>query len=83
MGLIFKMAILHLSIRASEPCIFAIFKPTIFKFWILIGDYIRINETFGVFLFIFIGSEIELGLRTSQIKIFFMIYPHFLRIFPS
>jgi hypothetical protein len=26
------MAILRLSIRPSEPCIFAIFKPTLFKF---------------------------------------------------
>jgi hypothetical protein len=34
---IFKMAILRLSIRLSEP--------TIFKFWILIEDYIRINDT--------------------------------------
>jgi hypothetical protein len=37
---IFKMAILHLSIRTFEPCIFAIFKPTIFKFWIILEDYI-------------------------------------------
>jgi hypothetical protein len=35
---IFKMGILRLSFRPSEPCIFANFKPTIFKFWILIED---------------------------------------------
>jgi hypothetical protein len=30
------MAILRLSIRPSEPCRFAIFRPKIFKFWTLI-----------------------------------------------
>jgi hypothetical protein len=49
MEAIFKMTILHLSIRQPEPGIFAIFKPTIFKFSILIEDYIRINDTFGFF----------------------------------
>jgi hypothetical protein len=46
------MAILHLSIRSirtSEPCIFAIFEHIIFKFWILIEGYIKINDTFGFF----------------------------------
>jgi hypothetical protein len=42
------MAILHLSIRLYEPCIFAILKPTIFKFWRLIEGYMRINETLGL-----------------------------------
>jgi hypothetical protein len=67
---IFKMAILHLSIRPSESYIFAIFKPTIFKFWILLEDYIRINDTFGFFDSSPISSKIELGLGPSQIKIF-------------
>jgi hypothetical protein len=53
---IFKMVILHLSI-----------KPTIFKFWILIENYIRINETFEFFDSLCIRSEIELGLGPSQI----------------
>jgi hypothetical protein len=65
------MAILHLSIRPSEPCIFAIFTPTIFKFWILIETYLRINDTFGFYDSLFISSEIELGLGPSLIKIFF------------
>jgi hypothetical protein len=64
------MAILRLSIRPSEPSIFAIFKPTIFKFRILIGDYIIINNTFGFLDALSIGSDMELGLGPSQIKIF-------------
>jgi hypothetical protein len=67
---IFKMAILSLSICSSEPCIFAILKPTIFKVWILIEEYIRIKDTFGFFDLFTISSEIELGLGPSQIKIF-------------
>jgi hypothetical protein len=70
---IFKMVILHLCIRPSEPCFFAIFKPTIFKFWILIEDYIRINDTFGFSDSFSISSEIELGLGSSQIKFFLFI----------
>jgi hypothetical protein len=65
------MAILRLSVRSPMPCIFAIFKPTIFKFQILIEDYIRINETYGFFNSSSISPEIELGLAPSQIKIFF------------
>jgi hypothetical protein len=63
------MAILRF--RPSKPCIFAIFRPTIFKFRILIEDYIRINVTFGFFDLM---SEIELGLGSAQIKIFLIIY---------
>jgi hemolysin-activating ACP:hemolysin acyltransferase len=33
------MAILRLSMRQFEPFIFAIFQPTIFKFWVLIENY--------------------------------------------
>jgi hypothetical protein len=77
------MAILRLYIRPSEPCIFDIFKPTIFKFRILIEDYMRINKTFGFFGLLSISSEIELGLGPSKIKIFFkIIFHHFLRHFP-
>jgi hypothetical protein len=71
------MAILHLSIRLSERCSFAIFRPTIFKFGILIEDYVRINEMIGYFDSLSISSDIELGLRPSQI----IILHHFLRIF--
>jgi hypothetical protein len=74
------MAILHLSIRPSQPCVFAIFKPAISKFWILIEGYIRINNTFGISDSLSISFEIELGLGPSQIKIFFIIFHHFLRI---
>jgi hypothetical protein len=66
---IFKMAILRLSIRPSEPFIFAIFKPTILKFEILIENYMRINDPFGFFDSLSIISEIEPGLGSSQIKI--------------
>jgi hypothetical protein len=58
------MAILHLSIRPSEPYIFAIFKPTIFKFWNLKGDDIRINDKFGFSDSLSINYEIELGFES-------------------
>jgi hypothetical protein len=70
MDSIFKMAVLRLIIRPSEPCIFAILKPKIFKFWIHIEDYIRNNNTFGFLDSSSKISEIELGLRPSQIKVF-------------
>jgi hypothetical protein len=66
---IFKMAILRLSIRLSELCIFAVFRPTIFNFWILIEDYTRIIVTFEFSDFLSISSEIEVELGPSQIKI--------------
>jgi hypothetical protein len=71
------MAILHLSIRPSERCLFAIFRPTIFKFRILIEDNIRIIEMIGFFDSLSISFEIELGLGPSQI----IIFQHFFRIF--
>jgi hypothetical protein len=73
---IIKMAILHLSIRSSEPCIFI---STIFKNWNLIENYIRINDTFEFFDSLSISSEIELALGSSQIKFFLIIFHHFLR----
>jgi hypothetical protein len=78
----FKMAILRLSIRLSEPCIFAIFRPTLFKFWIIIEEYIRFNETFGFFDLLSISSETEFRLGPSQIRIFKIVFHHLLRIFP-
>jgi hypothetical protein len=62
----FKMAILHLSLRPSEPCIFAILKPRIFKLDYIEEDYIRINDTFGFFDLSSTSSEFELGLGSSQ-----------------
>jgi hypothetical protein len=56
-----KMAILHLSIRPSEPCI-----------------HFRHFQTYNLQIL-----QIELGLRPSEIKIFFIIVLHFLRIFRS
>jgi hypothetical protein len=47
MDSIFKMVILRFPISPSEPCIFAIFKPKNFKFWIPIENYITTNETPG------------------------------------
>jgi hypothetical protein len=55
------MAISHLPIGPSEPCIFAIFESAILKFWIPIENYIIINDTIGFFDSFFISSEIELG----------------------
>jgi hypothetical protein len=46
------------AIRPSEPCLFAIFKPTIFKFWMLIADYIKINHIFEFLDLLAISSEI-------------------------
>jgi hypothetical protein len=76
----------------SEFVFKIIFRPTIFKFWILIENhirirvciriYIRINDSFGFFDSSPISSEIELGLGPYQIKIFFYIFYHYLRIFP-
>jgi hypothetical protein len=74
---IFKMATLHLSIRPSESCIFDIFKPTIFKFWMHLEVYIRINDTFGFFASFSISSEIE------PFKLRFFYYSSsVLRMFP-
>jgi hypothetical protein len=56
------MAILRL--RPSDPCIFAIFKTTNFKFWILIENSITTNDTMG---FIVSSSGIELDLGPSRI----------------
>jgi hypothetical protein len=75
---IFKMAILRFPISPSEHCIFAIFKPTNFKFWILITNYITKNDTSGFFDKLSISSEIELTLGPSRIKGFFNISSHFI-----
>jgi hypothetical protein len=52
------------------------------QFWILIADYIKINDTFGFFDSSSKSSEIELGLGPSQIMIFHIVFHHFLRILP-
>jgi hypothetical protein len=67
----------------GEICIFVIFKPTIFKFWILIEDYIRINETFGFFDSLPKSSEIGFGLGPSQIMIFLNLISSLLEDFPD
>jgi hypothetical protein len=56
----FKMAILRFPISPSEPCIFAIFKPTNFIFWILIENYTTTNDISGFFDYLSISSGIEL-----------------------
>jgi hypothetical protein len=66
------MAILHLSIRPFEICIFAIFKLTVFKFFIIKEDFVRTNDTFGVFNYCLLSSDIELGLGPCRITIFFI-----------
>jgi hypothetical protein len=60
------MAILRLSIRPPEPCIFTIYKPTIFKFCI----HIIINKTAPFFDPLFECFENELRLGPSQIEVF-------------
>jgi hypothetical protein len=65
------MVILRFRMRPPEPCVFVIFKPTNFKFWILIENYIKTNETTGFFDKLSISSGIELELGPSRIKVFF------------
>jgi hypothetical protein len=72
---IFKMAILRFPI--TEPCIFVIFKPINFKFWILMKHYITTNDTFEFFDKLSISYEIELELGPSRIKGFFNFLRHF------
>jgi hypothetical protein len=60
-------SIFNLSVRLS-----LLFSPfSDLQPWILIEDYIRINDTFGFYDSSSIRSEIELGLEPSQIKILF------------
>jgi hypothetical protein len=70
------MAILRFPISLSEPCIFVIFKPINFKFWILIKNYITTNYTFGFFDKLSISSGIEVELGPSRIKGFFYFLRH-------
>jgi hypothetical protein len=72
------MAILRFPISPSEHCIFAIFKPINFKFWVLICNYITTNDTSGFFDKLSISSVIELELEPSRIKGFFIILHHIL-----
>jgi hypothetical protein len=65
----------------TEPCIIAIFKSTIFKFWVVTENYIRIHETFEFGDSLSTSSEIKLVLEPSQIKFFFFFFHRFLRIF--
>jgi hypothetical protein len=62
---LFKMAISRFPISPSEPCIFAIFKLTNFKFWILIENYITTNDTSGFFYELCINSGIQLKIGPS------------------
>jgi hypothetical protein len=71
------MAILRFPIGPSEPCIFVIFKPINFKFWILIENYKTTNDTSGFFDKLFISSEIELEFGPSRVKGCFLFSPPF------
>jgi hypothetical protein len=65
---IFKMAILRLSTRPSEPRIFIICRPTIFKFWIFL-------EEWHVWVFWFIIYELWNLARTRTLSNkFFLSY---------
>jgi hypothetical protein len=66
------MAILRIPISPSEPCIFVIFIFKNFKFLILIENYIKTNDTSGFFDKLSISSGIQLELRPSRIKGFFI-----------
>jgi ABC-type microcin C transport system permease subunit YejB len=75
------MAILRFPISPSEHCIFAIFKPINFKFWVLICNYITTNDTSGFFDKLSISSVIELELGPSRIKgFFYYISLHFISL---
>jgi hypothetical protein len=68
------MAIYRLFIRPSEPCIFVIFRSMIiFKFWILIESYKRINDTFGFLDFLSKSSGFD-----PKFSFFQYIYSHFI-----
>jgi hypothetical protein len=71
------MAILRFPISPSEPCIFAIFEPKNFKFWILIENHITTNIISGFFDKFSISSGNELELGPSRIKVFFLFSPPF------
>jgi hypothetical protein len=58
---------------------FAIFEPRVFKFWILIEDYLSTNKTSYICDPLPNSSGIELGVEPSHIKVFFIILHHFLR----
>jgi hypothetical protein len=72
------MAILRFPISPSEHCIFAIFKPINFKFWVLIENYITTNVTSRFFDKFSISSVIELELGPSVLRVFFIIFHHIL-----
>jgi hypothetical protein len=57
--------------------IFAIFQPTIFKFWILREDYLSTRSTAGLFDRKPRSSGIELRLGPSQIKVFSLHFINF------
>jgi hypothetical protein len=65
------MAILRFPVSPSETCIVAIFKPTNFKFKILMKNYVTKNDTSGFFDKLSISFGIELELGPSRIKGFF------------
>jgi hypothetical protein len=71
------MAILHFPISLSLV-FFAIFKPTNFKFRILIENYITTYDTSGFFVKMSISSGIELELGPSCIKFLLITFHHFL-----
>jgi hypothetical protein len=53
------MTILRFPICPSEPCIFAIFKPTSFKFRILIENYVTTNDTSGFLINCLLALELS------------------------
>jgi hypothetical protein len=69
---IFKMAILRFHISLSEPCIFAIFEPKNFKFWILIENYITTNDTSGFVISCLLALELNTNYYPPALRIFFI-----------
>jgi hypothetical protein len=65
------------SVRPYVPYFFAIFQPTIFKFWILREDYLSTRSTAGFFDPKPRSSGIELRLGPSQIKVFSLYFINF------
>jgi hypothetical protein len=75
---IFKMAIFTF----IHPSVGALYFGHFQTYSLQIKSSIRINDTFGFFDSMSIGSEIELGLGFSQIMVFLILFHHLLRIFP-
>jgi hypothetical protein len=72
-----RLSVRRPSIRPSVPYFFAIFQPTIFKFWILREHFLSTRSTAGFFDPKPRSSGIELRLGPSQIRVFSLYFINF------